>query len=383
MASPAATTTTTETEKNKDVVEPKSSQQILNLQVPLAVGTLQWGTTPIDQSIINSKGCITESEVALIVRDFTRAGVTLWDTAEGYGGGTSEQRLGRLADRKTTILMTKFLPVPWRGFFPGDLERAVRASCRRLQTDKIHVYLLHSPVHWRSLEYWIARGAECKQKGLIDAMGLSNCNADQVRRAVAAGKQFGVDIVVNQVHYSLLDYQSENLQEMERTCQELGVAIVGFSAIGQGLLTDTLTPESWETNRPAKMLRLKYNDIQPLRAALKRISQEYPVDNNDNTQHQQAHKSMAQVAINWCICHGVVPLVGCRSQKQAQDSIGALGWRLTDAHIRELDQLALGRSTLDSPGWRRMIFVTLFGIVMTVCQMCDAFGFGMVKQTRG
>jgi pyridoxine 4-dehydrogenase len=347
-----------------------AAQEILGLKVPLAVGTLQWGTTPVDSKIINSKGCISESEAALIVRDFTEAGVTLWDTAEGYGGGTSEKRLGRLKDSETTILMTKFLPVPWRGFFPGDFERAVRASCRRMQTSKIHIYLLHSPVHWRSLEYWIERGAECKRKGLIDAMGLSNCNADQVRRAVVAGRKYGIDVVVNQVHYSLLDYNSDNLREMERVCKELNVAIVGFSAIGQGLLTDGLTPETWKTNRPAKMLRLKYDDLQQLRSGLKRISEEY------------GGKTMAQVAINWCMAHGVVPLVGCRSQKQAKDSIGALSFQLKKEHVEELDALALSRSTLDSPPWRRMIFVTLFGVVMTVCQMCDTLGFGMVHQAR-
>ena len=369
--------------------EPKiSSHEVLQLKVPLAVGTLQWGTTPIDDRLINAKGCITESDAALIVRDFTHAGVTLWDTAEGYGGGTSEERLGRLSDPKTTILMTKFLPVPWRGFLTGDMERAVRASCRRLQTNKIHIYLLHSPVHWRSLEYWIERGAECKRKGLIDIMGLSNCNAQQVRRAVAAGRKFGVDIVVNQVHYSLLDYNSQNLQDMERTCQELRVAIVGFSAIGQGLLTDTLTPESWDSNRPAKMLRLKYDQLEPLRAALKRISQEYPVveSNKGDTTNQPTttlgHTSMAQVAINWCICHGVVPLVGCRTPKQAKDTIGALGWRLKPEHVQELDRLALDRSTLDSPGWKRMIFVSLFGLVMTCCQICRALGYGIVQHAR-
>lgn len=356
----------------------KSGQDLLGLQVPLAVGTLQWGTTPVDQYMINSKGCITENEAAQIVQDFSEAGVTLWDTAEGYGGGTSEARLGRLFSSSTTptttktktpILMTKFLPTPWRGFFPGDMERAIRASCKRLQTSKIDIYLLHSPVHWRSLEYWIERGAECKHKGLIGAMGLSNCNANQVRCAVAAGKHYGVDVVFNQVHYSLLDYNSDNLQEMQRVCQELNVAIVGFSAIGQGLLTDGLTPETFPSIRPAKMLRLKYDDLTPLRTKLLSLSQVYG-------------KSMAQIAINWCMCHGVVPLVGCRSQKQAKDSIGALGWNLKEEDVLELDKVALAKSTLDSPKWRRMIFVTLFGIVKAVCQLCDTLGYGMVQQAK-
>ena len=65
---------------------PQDSSEILGLKVPLAVGTLQWGTTPVDHYIINSKGCISEREAALIVQDLTHAGVTLFDTAEGYGG---------------------------------------------------------------------------------------------------------------------------------------------------------------------------------------------------------------------------------------------------------------------------------------------------------
>lgn len=158
------------------------------LKVPLAVGTLQWGTTPVDQFIINPKGVISESEAQAIVAHLTKAGVTLWDTAEGYGGGTSEKRLGRLIQRDSMVVMTKFLPVPWR-YSHACFERAVRASCHRLHVTTILIYLLHSPVHWRPIEYWVESAAMCKAKRLIHAMGLSNCNADQVRRAVNAGKQ--------------------------------------------------------------------------------------------------------------------------------------------------------------------------------------------------
>lgn len=337
----------------------------LVLKVPLAVGTLQWGTTPVDDSIINANGVISETEASKIVAEFSHVGVTLWDTAEGYGGGTSEQRLGRLLQAQQAIIMTKFLPVPWR-YSHACFERAVRASCKRLQLQQIPIYLLHSPIHWRSIEFWIESAALCKQKGLIMAMGLSNCNADQVRRAVNAGERFGVDVVLNQVHYSLLDYNSPALHEMENACRELGVAIVAYSPLGQGLLTDGLTFDKWGTNKPAKMLRLQWNDIAPLRSCLQDLSQKY-------------EKSMAQIALQWCIAHDTIPLVGCRSQKQAQDSLGSLGWILKPEDVKRLDQVALSKSTLESPKWRRMLFVTLFGIVMLVCQACDFCGYGMVK----
>jgi aryl-alcohol dehydrogenase-like predicted oxidoreductase len=175
--------------------------------------------------IINSGGCIHEDTCQEIVQLCSQAGVTLYDTAEGYGGGTSEKRVGRLlATSPDAIYMTKFLPVPWRAFH-SDLEKAARASCRRLQVDCIPIYLLHSPVHWRPIEYWVEACAMCKQKGLIHAMGLCNCNAQQVERADVAGKKYGVPVIYNQVHYSLLDYNSHALKKkLSRTqCQDCWV----------------------------------------------------------------------------------------------------------------------------------------------------------------
>lgn len=341
----------------------------LNLPVPLAIGTLQWGTTVIDDKLINRTGVLSESTCERIVDIMTTAGVTMFDTAEGYGGGTSEKRLGRLLDSSKHVYMTKFLPAPWRAFH-GDFENAARSSCRRLGVDKIHVYLLHSPVHWRPIEFWVEAAAKCRQKGLIEYMGLSNANADQVRRAVRAGKKYGVEIVCNQVHFSLLDYKSDSLQEMQKVCDELNVTIVGFSPIGQGLLTDNLTDEKMAANRPAKMLRLRRDDLEGLRSVIQKMSHKY-------------EKTMAQISLNWCIQHGVVPLVGCRSTRQAKDSIGCLGWSLKDEDVKALDDVALDKSTLDSPSWRRALFVTLFGVVHVVCRALDSLGFGRLDTSAG
>jgi aryl-alcohol dehydrogenase-like predicted oxidoreductase len=176
----------------------------LVLQAPLAVGILQWGTTPLDEYVINSKGVISESEARQIVDTLLEGGVTLFDSAEGYGGGTSEKRLGRLLPSPPGIAMTKFLPVPWR-WSHASLERAVRASCKRLQVSSIPIYLLHSPIHcWRPIEYWVQSVAICKQKGLVQTMGLSNCNANQVQRAVQAGKEVSLAYVLLLRVYNIL-----------------------------------------------------------------------------------------------------------------------------------------------------------------------------------
>jgi aryl-alcohol dehydrogenase-like predicted oxidoreductase len=252
----------------------------------IALGTLQWGTTPIDNNIINGKrGVLTETEAEDIYSAFRLKGVALFDTAEGYGGGTSEKRLRRLREKELqstdpsdldmksdAIFMSKFLPSPWR-WSHRHFENALRASNERLGINKSPLFFLHSPMHlFRSVEFWVEAAAYCKQKGLLDTLGLSNCSADEVRRAVVAGKKFGIPVIVNQVHFSLLDYNSEALQEMQRTCDELGVSIIAYNSLGQGLLTDSMDEVKFKQNKPAKMMRLQWSELNALRQALREIA---------------------------------------------------------------------------------------------------------------
>jgi aryl-alcohol dehydrogenase-like predicted oxidoreductase len=352
----------------------------------LALGMLQWGTTPIDQYIINgSRGVLTEDEAEEIFCLFRSRGVVLFDTAEGYGGGTSELRLGRLwrSEKKRSlptqdqdaILMTKFLPVPWR-WTHKHFELALRASNKRMGISECPIYLLHSPMHLtREIEYWVESAAICKKKGLMKFLGLSNCSADEVRRAWLAGKKYGVDVILNQVHFSLLDYNSAALKEMQSTCNEYGVTIVAYNSLGQGLLTDTLTEERIAGNKPAMMMRIQWSDLVPLRSALQRIA-------NAQSEKTKKNISMAQVALNWCRAHNTIPLVGCRSKQQAADTLSALDWSLTCEQVEKLDSLALSRCTLDSPRWRRKLFVVLAGVVMTLCRWMDDLGWGRVDISK-
>lgn len=179
------------------------------------------GTTPIDQYVINgSRGVLTEDEAEEIYQTFRSRGVVLFDTAEGYGGGTSELRLGRLwrADARKSmtntnteqtkpeqnvLLMTKFLPVPWR-WTHRHFELALRASNERMGVSECPIYLLHSPMHLtREIEYWVKSAAICKKKGLMKFLGLSNCSADEVRRAVLAGKRVS-EMYLPNIHVSYL-----------------------------------------------------------------------------------------------------------------------------------------------------------------------------------
>lgn len=182
-------------------------------------------------------------------------------------------------------------------------------------------------------------------------------------------KQFGVTIAVNQVHYSLLDYGSRALRDMHETCDELGVAVIGYNSLGQGMLTDNFTTEKFERNKPAKMMHISWDELTLLRNALREVA-----DGHSGPGGKQV--SMAQVCMSWVRAKGVIPLVGCRSKGQAEDTLASLSLELTDADVAKLDSAALDRCTLDNPKWRRKLFVTLAGVFVALCRLLDFLGFG-------
>jgi pyridoxine 4-dehydrogenase len=350
------------------------------LPAPLAIGTLQWGTTWVDEKIIPG-GRIDDETAEEVLRTLLKSGkIGLLDTAEGYGGGTSEQRIAFLRDRLeatgvntgNVMVASKFLPTFWR-WTQASFERALRGSLDRLNMKSCSVYYLHSPVHPLPINFWIQAAATCKKKGLVKTLGLSNCDGDQVRAAVEAGRRYGIDVSCNQIMFNLLDYKSPRLQKTLNVCRELGVTVIAYSPIAQGLLTDKLTRETFATNRPAKMTGITWDRLDALRSELRAVA-------------CARGKTMAQVAINWCVCHGTVPLVGCRSVKQAEDTLGSLGWHLTAEEVERLDNASLARSTLDGPIWRRGIFVSLAALLIAVYRACialnDWFGTGTVRMPR-
>jgi len=254
------------------------------------------------------------------------------------------------------VFGTKFLPHLGR-WSQSSLSRALRGSNSRLNVDCCDVYFIHTPVHPMPLEHWVAAAAEEANRGRIKAIGLSNCNAGQVRRACAAAERHGQSIACNQIMYNLLCHGSPSLRETERACRDLGVTIIAYSPIGQGLLTEGLTPEKFGRIRLARMSGVSLEQLQPLRSAVERCAAAHGV-------------SMAQVCINWTVCHSAVPLVGCRSVEQAADCAGALSWRLSDAEIAELDARALALSTLEKPRWRRALFVALISLLVLAYKLC-------------
>ena len=254
-------------------------------------------------------------------------GINFFDTAEVYGLGMSERLLGRFARQtaKPLVVATKFMPFPWR-LSEASMLRALRHSLQRLQMDQVDLYQIHFPLPPVSLKARAHALGRTAKDGLTRSVGVSNYNVEQMRRTYLALQEEGIPLASNQVEYSLLNRQVEKAGLLA-LCQELGITLIAYSPLAKGLLTGKYTPE----NPPpgVRGLRARGGDlrkIQPLIGLIQEIGQ------------SQGGKTPAQVALNWCICKGSVPIPGAKNARQARDNAQSMEWRLTQEQVAALDE---------------------------------------------
>jgi pyridoxine 4-dehydrogenase len=111
-------------------------------------------------------------------------------------------------------------------------------------------------------------------------------------------------------------------------CRERNIRIIAYSPLAMGLLTGKYTPENPPPGYRGRQARKLLPKLPTLIQALKEIG--------------EAHggKHAAQVAINWTICKGTLPIPGAKNAKQMEQNAGALGWRLTDDELARLDEIS-------------------------------------------
>ena len=302
-----------------------------DIPVPdVGLGTWAWG----DRSTWGMNGYDSSYDFETIRGAYTssvRAGVTLLDTAEMYGDGESERIIGRLlredgANRDRVVVATKFMPFPWRTPFASALMSSLRASLDRLGLPWVHLYQIHGAISLRSARTEAAALAAAYRAGLVKAVGVSNYSERELRTIHAALATHGIPLATNQVEYSLLRTMPER-GGLLRACAELGVTVLAYSPLGMGRLTgkyDARNPPPGRRNFSA----FPMEEIDPIVAELRRIG--------------AAHggRTPSQVALNWIICKGAVPIPGAKNAAQAEQNAGALGWRLTPDEIAALDRVA-------------------------------------------
>ncbi|HEY3313514.1 MAG TPA: aldo/keto reductase [Anaerolineales bacterium] len=299
----------------------KDSTHFLH-EIELGLGAMAWG----DRMVWNYGKDYNDSDLEAGFRVSLDNGVNFVDTAEIYGNGRSERLLGQMLTRTQTpvIVATKFFPFPWR-WTKTSVVQALRSSLERLGLERTDLYQVHWPSPLVPVENYAEGLASAHRLGLARAVGVSNFDKNQMQQAYTVLAKYDIPLASNQLEYNLLNRSIEKSGLLAR-CQELGIRVIAYSPLAMGLLTGKFNPE----NPPLGLRARKYGsilkEIQPLVHLLTNIGQDL------------GGKSAAQVALNWTICKGTLPIPGAKTLLQADMNSRASGWRLSEDQIHLLDE---------------------------------------------
>ena len=293
----------------------------------LGIGTWAWG----DKLFWNYGSDYGVSQVQEAFEATLNSGISFFDTAEIYGLGESESLLGRFMKDlgRPAQIATKYFPLPWR-FAAQSVADAITESLKRLQVEQVALYQVHMPFSFfMSQETLMNALADEVKRGRIATVGVSNYSADQMREAHGYLAARGVPLAVNQVRYSLLSRQIESNGILD-TARQLGVTILAYSPLAQGLVTGKYTPEKQFNFNDARRIDPRFSKnglekIAPVVKLLQQIGEKYD-------------RTPAQVALNWLIAQGVIPIPGAKTAQQAIQNAGALGWSLSEEDVSQLER---------------------------------------------
>lgn len=299
----------------------------------MGCGTWAWGNRLLwgyDQSM--------DAQLQQVFDLCVANGVTLFDTGDSYGtgklNGQSEKLLGRFAreyqgvNKERICLATKLAAYPWR-LTPKSMVNAGLASIQRMgRVDLVQM-------HWSTANYFpwqewqLLDGlADLYERGLIKGVGLSNYGTKRLRQVHQKFSDRQIPLATLQVQYSLLSTYPVTELGLKETCDELGIKLIAYSPLCLGILTGKYNePSDYPKGLRGILCKRLVPEAKPLLDCLEAIA-------------QSRHKTMAQVAINWCIAKGAMPIPGAKNIKQAQDNIAAQDWLLDGGEIAELDRVA-------------------------------------------
>ncbi len=300
---------------------------------PIGLGTWQFSQNSI--AAAGNWAVIDQDAVNAIVQAALDGGVTWFDTAEIYGFGRSERALARaLLTAGVTpgqvVIATKWWPIPRCA---GSIRRTIDKRIKNLAPYPVDLHQAHWPRSLSSIESVMDAMADLAEAGKIRAVGVSNYNAEQMRRAHARLAKRGIPLASNQVKYNLLDRSIEQNGVLEAAA-ELGITIIAYSPLEMGLLTGKfhadpglLDSRPWRRRRK---LKERLHITQPLIDRMAALAAQYDA-------------TITQIGLNWLInAHGprVVAIPGATKPRHAADAAGAMRFVLSPDELAELDRIA-------------------------------------------
>jgi aryl-alcohol dehydrogenase-like predicted oxidoreductase len=288
-------------------------------------------------------GPIDEAEAVAAIHRALDLGVTLFDTAPGYGFGHSEEVLGRAlgARRKDIVLVSKTAvswdPVTFTRKMDSrysTVKRIAEESLRRLGTDHLDLLLIHWPDVDTPLEETMRALNDLAGEGKTRHVGVSNFSAYELGEC-----RRHAPICANQVGYNLFDRRWE--REMFPAAQELGIGVMAYGPMAHGLLTGAMgrdtafDPADWRSSGVIFGQRLFGPDT---------LAQNLEVVEQLKGVAARLDTSLPRLALAWVLRHPAVAvaLSGCRTPGEIEENVRALEVGVDDAVARELEGIMAG-----------------------------------------
>ncbi len=294
----------------------------------------------------------TEQESYAVMDTALAAGINFFDTADVYSrwapgnpGGVAEEIIGkwlkmRRIPRDQIIIATKVRGRMWEGpdgegLSRAHIMRAVEDSLRRLQLDVIDLYQSHHPDENTPQEETLRAFDDLIKQGKVRFIGCSNFKAPQLREALEISKRNHLARYESlQPHYNLI-WRGEFERELQDLCAQEHIGVIPYSPLQAGFLTgkykrgQPIPPNSRGASNERIQNWLKDERALTLLDTLSKVS-------------QARGETMTVTALAWLLTHPVVSsaIIGASHVPQLQESLAAVGKRLTKEEMQKLNQVS-------------------------------------------
>jgi aryl-alcohol dehydrogenase-like predicted oxidoreductase len=323
----------------------------------LKVSVLSLGTSTFGggNDFFRAWGQTNVEEAKQLVEVCLEAGINLFDTADVYSDGLSEEILGKALEgkRKDVLISTKTTFRLGKG--PNDVGssrhhilRSCEESLRRLGTDYIDVYHMHGFDGLTPVEETIETLDTLVRCGKVRYVACSNFSGWHLMKSLSISEKHGwAKYIAHQVYYSIVGREYEWELMPLGLDQKVGALI--WSPLGWGRLTG----------------KIRRGQPMPEVSRLHKTAESGPPVSNEHVYKvvdaidevaKQTGKSVPQIALNWLLGRPTVSsvILGARNAEQLKQNIGAEGWKLTAEEVAAID--AASGTTVTYPYWHQRYF---------------------------
>jgi len=307
----------------------------------LKVSALSFGTATFggDGAFFSAWGNTNVAEASRLIDICLEAGVNLFDTADVYSGGLSEEVLGKAIEGRRDQLLLSTKATFRMSDGPNELGssrhhliRACEDSLRRLNTDHIDIYTMHGFDALTPVEETLRTLDTLVQSGKVRYIACSNFSGWHLMKSLATAQTYGwTRYAAHQAFYSLVGREYE--WELMPLAIDQKVGTIVWSPLASGVLSGKI-----RRNQPAP----EGSRVQQIGSEGSRISDEkvYEIVDVLDALAEETGKSVSQIALNWLLQRPTVAsvIVGARNEEQLKSNLGTVDWNLTAEQVARLDK---------------------------------------------